>query len=118
MIVRMTESETLNEAIQRAGIIETGTYAERNQVLTYNGESMPKPGPGKWNLAIWARFGVLIVPHGEKIYRASFKGRLCGALGITYRIATHICGSSAEQAKINLYHKYEHISGLTITAKS
>ncbi len=48
-------------------------------------------------------------------YRAQFIGREIGAIGITYRIDTFVEGLNRENARINLYNRYEHISHLRLT---
>lgn len=50
-----------------------------------------------------------------KTYRVNFKGRQVGAIGIFYAIADTVQGEDEEQARLKLYEKYEHISGLKLT---
>ena len=53
-----------------------------------------------------------------KTYTAKFTGREVNAIGIFYPITTTVQGENEEQARINLYERYEHIMGLTLTEKS
>jgi len=48
-------------------------------------------------------------------YRAKFQGRTKGAIGIFYDISAITEGATEEEAKLNLYNKYEHLSLLTLT---
>ena len=50
-----------------------------------------------------------------KTYRAKFTGREVNAIGIFYHINTTVQGNDEKEAELNLYDKYEHISGLTLT---
>lgn len=49
-----------------------------------------------------------------KRYTASFTGRKVGAIGITYYIQDWVEAENEEQAKLKLYDKYEHITGLNL----
>ena len=44
-----------------------------------------------------------------KYFKASFSGRQNGAIGIYYHIDTIVNGTDQEQARINLYDRFEHI---------
>lgn len=48
-------------------------------------------------------------------YNATFSGRKVGSIGITYVIQTTVDGIDKDDATINLYKDYEHISGLSLT---
>jgi len=48
------------------------------------------------------------------IYKATFKGRAKGALGISYMITTQVEAPDKETAALKLYARYEHISGLVL----
>lgn len=50
-----------------------------------------------------------------KIYKATFHGRTKNAIGICYTITDTVCGTDEENARINLYDKYEHIMGLELS---
>lgn len=47
-------------------------------------------------------------------YRATFKGRQVGALGITYRIAAEVTAANPVLARLALYERFERISGLVL----
>jgi len=47
-------------------------------------------------------------------YIAKFRGRQSGAQGIVYDITAEVEGTDKEDARINLYEKYEHISFLKL----
>ena len=47
-------------------------------------------------------------------YIAKFIGRKAGAIGVCYEITERIQADNTEQARLALYEKYEHISGLEI----
>jgi hypothetical protein len=49
-----------------------------------------------------------------KNYRASFTGRKVGAIGITYFIIDYVEAENEEQARLKLYDRYEHITGLKL----
>jgi hypothetical protein len=51
------------------------------------------------------------------LYTATFVGRTRGAIGIFYPITTEVEGETPEQAVLNLYQRFEHISRLTLTPK-
>ena len=53
-----------------------------------------------------------------KKYRALFNGRLVGAIGICDYFDVVVEGENEEQARLNLYDKYEHILGLSLVEKS
>lgn len=48
-------------------------------------------------------------------YRATFTGRKVGAIGVFYSISTEVEGSTPEQARLNLYERFDHIRDLTLT---
>lgn len=50
-----------------------------------------------------------------KTYKAKFTGRTKGAIGIFYRIETTVTGENEEQARLNLYDRFENISSLVLT---
>lgn len=50
-------------------------------------------------------------------YIASFVGRKVGAIGVTYPIAAETHGKNQDEARINLYDRYECISCLKLTPK-
>lgn len=50
-----------------------------------------------------------------KTYKATFTGREVNAIGIFYPITTTVQGANEEQARINLYDRYDHIMGLVLT---
>jgi len=52
-----------------------------------------------------------------KTYKAKFKGREVGAIGIFYQIETEVQGKDEKDALLNLYEKYNHISFPTFTEK-
>ena len=45
-----------------------------------------------------------------KTYKVKFYGREKGAIGIRYIIETTVQGKNIEEATLNLYDRYEHIS--------
>lgn len=45
-------------------------------------------------------------------YEARFIGRNAGALGVRSDIIATVQGSTPEQARLNLYERFEHISNL------
>jgi len=47
-------------------------------------------------------------------YLANFIGRENGAIGVTYEITERVKADDIEQARLALYEKYEHISGLVL----
>lgn len=47
-------------------------------------------------------------------YRATFTGRKLGAIGIFYSITAEVEGETEEQARLNLYERFEHIHGLKL----
>jgi hypothetical protein len=49
-------------------------------------------------------------------YAAVFYGRAKGAIGISYPIHTTVEGKNRKQAELNLYDRFEHVHGLTLTA--
>lgn len=49
-----------------------------------------------------------------KTYTATFNGRTKDAIGITYVITDTVDGTDEENARINLYDKYEHIRCLEL----
>jgi hypothetical protein len=51
------------------------------------------------------------------IWCASFVGRKRNAIGIFYPITTEVEGETPEQAELNLYQRFDHISRLTLTPK-
>ena len=53
--------------------------------------------------------------RNSRKYRARFNGRVDGAIGITYSISTEVEGDSVQDAMMNLYRRYEHISNLELT---
>ena len=50
-------------------------------------------------------------------YTAHFYGRTKGAIGVFYWIDTEVEASTADAARLALYDRFEHISGLTLTPK-
>jgi hypothetical protein len=48
-------------------------------------------------------------------YRAQFTGRLAGAIGIFHPITTTVEGDDPAAARLALYDRFEHITGLTLT---
>jgi len=52
-----------------------------------------------------------------KTYKARFYGRTINAIGIFYWIEVEVQGENEEQARLNLYEKYDHISRLTLSEK-
>lgn len=50
-----------------------------------------------------------------KTYKATFVGRRVLAIGITHRVETEVNGIDPEDARLNLYDRYEHISNLELT---
>lgn len=51
-------------------------------------------------------------------YNAIFKGRKKGAIGILYPICDDCCGNNEEEARLELYNRWEHISDLKLTLKT
>jgi len=49
-----------------------------------------------------------------KTYSATFTGRTKNAIGITYKIQTTVEGTDEENARINLYDRFEHVIGLEL----
>jgi hypothetical protein len=49
-----------------------------------------------------------------KTYQAHFYGRKKGAIGIFYHISDTVQGNDEKEANLNLYDKYDHITGLTL----
>ncbi len=49
------------------------------------------------------------------VFRASFKGREIGAIGIFYPISTTVEAKNKEEAKRKLYDRYEHLTGVKLT---
>jgi hypothetical protein len=47
-------------------------------------------------------------------YKAIFTGRTKNAIGIFYQITDTVEGKNEEEARLNLYNKYEHIHQLTL----
>jgi hypothetical protein len=47
-------------------------------------------------------------------YQAKFIGRTLGAIGIEYWIHTTVEAASPEEARLNLYQRYEHIRVLSL----
>jgi hypothetical protein len=47
-------------------------------------------------------------------YKAKFTGRNAGADGIFYPIETTVAGTDAEDARLRLYDRFEHITRLTL----
>ena len=47
-------------------------------------------------------------------YQATFTGREVGAIGKFYPITATTQGDNEEQARLNLYDRYEHITGLKL----
>lgn len=45
-----------------------------------------------------------------KTFKITFNGRTKGAIGITYTITDTFQGETLEDAKLNMYDKYEHIN--------
>ncbi len=52
------------------------------------------------------------------LYRASFTGRECGAIGITYNITMYVIGNNEEEARQNLYTKYEHLRNVSLALQT
>lgn len=50
----------------------------------------------------------------QKAYLATFKGRQVGAIGIFHDIRDVTFGDNEEEARLSLYDRFEHISGLTL----
>ena len=50
-----------------------------------------------------------------RLYLASFTGRLIGAIGVSYQITDTTHGKDREEARLNLYDRYENIHGLRLT---
>lgn len=50
-------------------------------------------------------------------YKAKFTGREVGAIGQLHKITTTVTGESEEQARLNLYDRWDHIQDLTLTMK-
>ena len=50
-------------------------------------------------------------------YTARFKGRTKGAIGIFYWIDVEVHADTPDAARLALYDRFEHISGLTLTPK-
>jgi hypothetical protein len=48
-------------------------------------------------------------------YRATFHGRLKGAIGISYRHVVEVEGNTPEEANLALYETHDHVHGLTLT---
>lgn len=48
-------------------------------------------------------------------YKATFTGREVGAIGIFHKIETEVDGENEESARLALYDRFEHITGLTLT---
>jgi hypothetical protein len=53
-----------------------------------------------------------------QLYRATFKGRHAGAIGISHVITTDVVADSPEHATLKLYDSYDHISGLKLTLEA
>lgn len=51
------------------------------------------------------------------IYAATFLGRNLNALGVSHPQSTHCYGENEEQARINLYDRFEHISQLRLSPR-
>ncbi len=49
------------------------------------------------------------------LYTANFYGRLLGAIGILYRITDTVEAENEEQARIELYKKYDSVRDLKLT---
>ena len=49
-----------------------------------------------------------------KTYSAIFYGKARGAIGIFVRYNTVVQGTDPENAKLNLYERYDHIHRLTL----
>ena len=47
-------------------------------------------------------------------WKATFSGKLKNAIGITCGIIDHVNTGDEKKARIKLYDKYEHISGLNL----
>ena len=50
-------------------------------------------------------------------YNAIFTGRKRGAIGKFYTIRTTVSGVNKENARLNLYDSYDHISNLVLKMK-
>lgn len=50
----------------------------------------------------------------QKAYIAKFKGREVGAIGIFHQIQDVAFGDNEEEARLSLYDRFEHITGLTL----
>ena len=48
------------------------------------------------------------------IWSAKFTGRKVNAIGIFYPIVTYCYGDNEEAARLDLYERYDHISGLKL----
>jgi len=48
-------------------------------------------------------------------YKAKFNGRKINAVGIFYDIETTVDGDNEEQARLNLYERFDHIMKLKLT---
>lgn len=56
----------------------------------------------------------LLKEEGTKKFKASFVGRLVGAIGKVYKINETIEAINEQEAENKLYNKYEHITNLII----
>ncbi len=112
--IKELETDSFYDVFNKAGIIVNGTFKEKNQTLTYKGITIPMPALQGVYIQCWKKLNILIVPFDHKEYRVSFNGRLSGAIGIFYEISDNVFGKDIEDAKRNLYEKYEHISSLKI----
>lgn len=50
----------------------------------------------------------------DKAYHAVFTGREVGAIGKFHKIDTVVGGENPKAARLNLYERFEHISGLKL----
>ena len=55
---------------------------------------------------------------GLPLWDASFVGRAARALGVFYGIRTVAEGENEEEARLDLYRRWEHISGLKLTRRA
>ena len=47
-------------------------------------------------------------------YKATFRGREKDAIGIFYQIDTTVQGNDDEGARLNLYDRFDHVTGLKL----
>ncbi len=115
MSIKELETDSMYSLFKKAGIAVNGTFKERNQTLTYQGKTINIPTLKGCYLQCWIKLNVLLVPVDMHEYEVTFTGRLCNAIGIFYGISDRVFGKDIEDARLNLYEKYEHIQHLKIT---